>query len=236
MDYEEDLLFSLFNKYRASFDELNESLKNNDFTREHAQGGQTLHRGFYCPSPVIDIIVGGCDRGRLVHDSDNGSPIDYLYLKAGGKLKIIDKYVRLRDNFSCLYQREFIIENGTETVAPIYRMTSDQRDLSFLSLCRYNPAGKIVRYLTFLPGFSFTGGKFLCDKNACLYYGEQFFYDEESGLLDSVISGQEMNGCSSEYSYRFCHDSAGRMVSYQRIENEEDSPLRMIPKKKRRLV
>lgn len=236
MDYKEERFLSFYNEYRECFTVLNQMMKAGRFSQEYARGGCTIHRGFYCPSPVLDIITGGNDRGHLVHKSKSSIPFDYLYLKADNKLKIVDKYVRHCDSTSHLYQREFIIDNGEETVAPIYRMVSNQHDLFFLSMCNYDSAGRIMQYLTFLPGYSSTGAKFVIDKSACLFYGEQYFYDEETGLLESVLSGQKMNGCASEYAYRFYHDPSGHLVSYQHIGNGEDSPLRIIPKKKQRIV
>ena len=34
--------------------------------REQATGGACMHRGYYCPSIVMDIIVGNINRGRLI--------------------------------------------------------------------------------------------------------------------------------------------------------------------------
>ena len=235
MDYKEELLFSLFIEYRERFNWLNQTLGAGNFTQEYAQGGCTLHRGFYCPSPVLDIITGGNDRGHLVRGSRSSIPIDYLYLKADNKLRIVDKFEHHCDNTSHLYQREFIIDNGKETVAPIYRMVSNLHDLFFLSMCNYDSAGRIMQYLTFLPGYSSTGTNFDIDKKACLFYGEHYSYDDQTGLLESVASGQKMNGYSSVYSYRFYHDQTGQMVAYQSI-GEMTGPIKTIPKKKRRVV
>ena len=235
MNYEEDLLLSLFTKYQGSFNELNQAMKENDFTQEYAKGGATIHRGFYCPSPILDIIAGGCDRGHLIKKPNSRSTFNYLYRKAGDKLKIIDRFDQLGDNAFCLCEREFIIENRSETVAPMYGMTFDIHNLSFLSLCRYDPEGRIVLYLTFLPGYSKCDG-YDVDKNDCFYSGEQYCYDEKTGLIESVVSGQKMNGYSSEYAYRFYHDPTGQLVSYQRIGKDDSFPIREISKKKRRIV
>lgn len=32
---------------------------------EYSKGGETIYRGYYCPSPVLDLIIGGMKRGRL---------------------------------------------------------------------------------------------------------------------------------------------------------------------------
>lgn len=32
---------------------------------EYAKGGESIHRGYYCPSLVYDLVVGNVKRGRL---------------------------------------------------------------------------------------------------------------------------------------------------------------------------
>lgn len=49
-------------QYREMYRELSDTV----VRREYARGGQLLHRGYYCPSPVFDLIVGGVKRGRLL--------------------------------------------------------------------------------------------------------------------------------------------------------------------------
>ena len=49
-------------QYREMYRELSDTV----VRREYARGGQMLHRGYYCPSPVYDLIVGGVKRGRLL--------------------------------------------------------------------------------------------------------------------------------------------------------------------------
>lgn len=34
--------------------------------RELSKGRGTIHRGYYCLSPIKDRVIGGCKRGRLV--------------------------------------------------------------------------------------------------------------------------------------------------------------------------
>ena len=237
LDFEEHYLISLCMKYRDSFEELNQTMDEFGLTKEFGRGGRTLHRGFYCPSPVMDIIVGGCDRGRLVRKLRSNLSQDYVFLKEGDKLRIVDKYELDRNNIPYIHQREFIINNGAEVIAPKYDMGpiacfSASHDLSFLSLCRYDASGRIIKYLTILPSFSFAGDKVLIDKKGCYFTGEQYSYNERTGFLDTVVHGTKMNH-TFEYSYRFIHDETGRVVAYQDIER---GTLREIAKRKQRLV
>lgn len=229
MNYEEEYIISLFARYRDSFEHLNKTMHEADLYKEYGRGGATLHRGFYCPSPVEDIIIGGCDRGRLVRNPKSELPVDYIYLKEGDRLKIVDKYALTSDNTSVLSQREFIVDVGAEVVAPIYRMTWNPPMLSFISLCRYDSAGRIIKYITFF----LSNGPFVIDSQKSIFYAEQYTYDEQTGLLESVISGDKYKEYISEYSYRFFHDEAGCLVTYQNIET---GTIREIAKKKQRMI
>ena len=240
LDFEEEYLISLCIKYRESFEKLNQTVKELELSREYGRGGRTLHRGFYCPSPVQDIIIGGCDSGRLVRKPKSELPVDYIYRKASDKLIIVDKNAFKSDNTFFLSTREFIIDNKAEVIAPKYDMShiaysSTSHDLSFFSLCRYDSSGRIIKYLTIQPDFSLTGDTFTVNKKRCFYCGEQFSYNEQTGLLESVIIGQKMGIKSFEDSdsYRFFHDEIGYLVSYQNIKT---GTLREIAKRKRRMI
>lgn len=64
---EKDKYFEkLYNLYKDNLDELYIGAENNVVRKEYGRGGEVIHRGFYCPSPVQDIIVGNCNRGKLV--------------------------------------------------------------------------------------------------------------------------------------------------------------------------
>ena len=44
---------------------LEKSLLEHSFREEKSRGGENIHRGFYCPSLIQDIVVGNCKRGSL---------------------------------------------------------------------------------------------------------------------------------------------------------------------------
>lgn len=235
LDFEEDYLISLCMEYQDCFEKLNQTIEETGLSQEYGRGGGTLHRGFYCPSPVRDIIVGGCDRGRLVRKPRSDLPVDYVYLKEGDKLRIVDKYEIDRNNIPHIHLREFIIHYETEEIAPTYSMDFDSHDFRYISLCRYDFSGRIIKYLTIVPNFSLAGDKLVVTKNKkrCYFTGEQYSYNEETGLLDTVVYGDKLNAFISEYSYRFFQDENGKLVSYQDIER---GTLREIAKKKQRFV
>lgn len=46
---------------------------------QYTIGGETLHRGYYCPSLIKDIVIGNCNRGRLVRNTKKAKKITYEY-------------------------------------------------------------------------------------------------------------------------------------------------------------
>ena len=58
--------------------------------RKYAKGGENIHRGYYSPSS-LDLVVGGCDRGRLLKTA---SPKSYTYeylFDAEGRLLCVNQ-------------------------------------------------------------------------------------------------------------------------------------------------
>ncbi len=58
---------------------LYDEIKRNVFREEYGKGGELLHRGYYCPSPIFDIVVGNVSRGRLLKRPTSNSNPTYRY-------------------------------------------------------------------------------------------------------------------------------------------------------------
>lgn len=75
---------------------------------EYSSGGETLHRGYYCPSPVDDLIFGGCRRGKLLKRLTKRTNPSYRYeFAADSRMLFVDKL--------CTCEKEVIVhENNSE--------------------------------------------------------------------------------------------------------------------------
>ena len=114
----------------------------NDVVRtEYARGGETIHRGYYCPSPVYDIIVGGASRGRLLKDMKHikKNP-DYTFgFNANNELIVIQNS----------FYREFIVRDQHTELSIIFSKYS----IEAITECRY--VGNQIQsyiYCLFLEG------------------------------------------------------------------------------------
>lgn len=58
-------LVSIKQKYEDKLSQLRTAAEEKIVRLEYSKGGETIHRGYYCPSPVLDLIIGGMKRGRL---------------------------------------------------------------------------------------------------------------------------------------------------------------------------
>ncbi|MDQ0201655.1 hypothetical protein [Neobacillus ginsengisoli] len=46
---------------------------------QYSKGGETIHRDYYCPSPVLDLIVGALKRGKLFKRKPHFGRYSYEY-------------------------------------------------------------------------------------------------------------------------------------------------------------
>lgn len=59
-------LVSFGNEYADKMSQSHASINQEIIKVEYTKGGETIHRGFYCPSLVKDLIVGNLKRGKLL--------------------------------------------------------------------------------------------------------------------------------------------------------------------------
>ena len=236
IDYMEEALIALFDQYKEMYSPLEARYSSEACIVEYGKGGTILHRGFYCPSPVIDIVVGGSDRGRLIKNFKNTTSYDYAFHKTkDGRLVMVDQYWFNREAHYP-YRREFLIERENRIIAPIFEISCANHQLIYLSLCDYDARGKIVSYRTMLPGYRMVRNNIEFDYHKCSFYAEDYTYDQETGLIIAVNNGEKMDEIVFETSYCFYHDDEGYLSSYQSINRELTGEINRVPKAKRRKV
>lgn len=82
--YKKDKYFKdLFYLYKDELDTFYHKAEKQVVHKEFARGGEVIHRGFYCPSPVQDIIIGNCNRGRLIKNPRKTPDYEYGFDKDG---------------------------------------------------------------------------------------------------------------------------------------------------------
>ena len=81
-------------EYQDAADYLNHQCKEKIVREEYGTGGEMLDRGFYYSNPVFDIVVGNCNRGRLLKRITKKSIISFSYgFDASGKLIVVNRWI-----------------------------------------------------------------------------------------------------------------------------------------------
>ncbi len=138
-----DELYNLAQKYK------NYNLFSNQFSNltvevKYASGSKSLHRGFFCPSPTFDLVVGGCKRGRIIKKPAKASSEYYqYYFDHNQQLLCINQFIKA-SNLSP-YTTEFIIRQDNIEYGITYHNAS--KDISYLTKCDYEN-NKIRNYAT----------------------------------------------------------------------------------------
>lgn len=177
--------------------------------RETARGGETLNRGFYCPSLILDIIAGGVQRGKPVSAARLRKPPDYTY---GFDTK--DRLVTVsREN-----ERELVFyENGVET-GLTFAEPGGEGDIRYLSECVYED-GRIMSYAFFI--LDPMGGP------AVYMQKESYAYKEDRVIVEWSVFSNGKRPLLQEEKYVF-HVRDGKMTEYARMNGEEMENLRPV--------
>lgn len=177
----------LLAQYHDTIPSLYRALREQAAAWQYARGGGVLHRGWYCPSPVYDMMIGGAGRGRLLKDPARcKTPPDFAYgFDVHGQLIVVDgPYCSLTHG---PYYRETVLRKGNREIG--LRMDRDDR-LCGISICRYQD-GRLTEYITALrlerQSGSFTSfdREVYIYQDGCLSAAERLEHDAPSGLSRS---------------------------------------------------
>ena len=127
-NYTELLDFLRKDSYRSTFEEISKTV----VRREQATGGGTMHRGFYCPSIVEDIIIGNVNRGRIIKRLVK-QPITYTYgFDGSDRLVTVIKHTETGDVY------EYIIYADNIQYGVVYGQKFNEEWLENFSKCCYD--------------------------------------------------------------------------------------------------
>ena len=176
--------------------------------KTYGRGGTTLHRGFHCPSPVMDLMIGGCNRGTEVKKLRKESGNYYLYYwNTHGKLLRVDKFYD-----SLHLDTEYVIDLGNKRFGITFYASGEiSEEPKFLSMEEYTADGKILKYITILPDFKSRR------KDHEIYAAEKYLYND-AGLLTQVTfaSGNIRQKSLIEVESDIVYGSKGKMIGYER--------------------
>ena len=137
--------YSILQKQFAnSFQELNEIITQKAYRKEYSKGGTTIHRGFYSPS-FLDLVVRGCNRGRLLNRAPKSNAYDYEYIFDNDNNLICSKKYsnEFGRNFEIIAIELLVYEK--DKVLSFTFEPQNEYTLYFISECQYKN-GRLLKY------------------------------------------------------------------------------------------
>lgn len=252
VNYMEQRLFNLYDKYLYSYNELRKRALAETYCTEYAKGGETLHRGYYCPSPVYDLIVGNANRGRLL----KRRPVvnyDYIYyLNKARQIIMVDGFTTWENGRKTLYTREFVIYQDDVEISVEYKLDYflGYIHMYSASLCDYE-AEKLRAYRRLcMAAYCRDDGSCYAERDSYTLYAEDYEYDD-SGLMCKAVWGDKFvhkhktrrgnfrpEIFTRENPYRLFHNEDGFLYAYKPLEPRPDGldPMYYVAKSKLRKI
>lgn len=176
---------------------LYEELSSNVVDFKYSTGGEVLHRGYYCPSPILDIVIGNGKRGKLIQRLTAKSKPTYRYgFDSQNELIVI--------NILHLDESEIIIQQGEKKTGIWF---SRDFDITGLSMCIYDN-NKISSYV-FCHYYPF-------ENRIVDYRKEEYMYSAVG--LDRVdtfnLHNDKKAPILQHEQYCFQHDNEGYLSKY----------------------
>lgn len=146
---------------------LEKSLLEHAFREEKSRGGENIHRGFYCPSLIQDIVVGNCKRGSLCK-SNNPKATYTHYFDSN------NNHIATRRQEGKFIATEYILYDNNKSLGIMF---DDMNQLETIAECEYDEDGRILKYVLAL-----------CDtKNDTVieFYKEFYTYSKENIVVET---------------------------------------------------
>lgn len=206
--YQKSLYFKTrYDLYKEKLDYYYNCAKNEIIRKEYGRGGATIHRGFYCPSPVLDKIVGNCKRGKLIKLPRKKPDYEYWYDQKE-RLILVKKTNPENENITPEIEILFYNSNSVDSI--IYQKSiSDSQtlyDVLMLTKCLFEH-DKIISYdHTNINDFS---------DNVCYEIETENYEYKDSRLISSTLENYRPDeNYLSQSQFFYNYDSNGKMSSY----------------------
>ncbi|MCM3115723.1 hypothetical protein M3610_10525 [Neobacillus sp. MER 74] len=135
-------LVSFRNKYEKKRSQLRSLAEKEIVNTQYSKGGEAIHRGYYCPSPVLDLIVGGLKRGKLFKRTPDFGRYSYEYCFDANDRLVHVKGVNEFTTPDSNYDEEYLLYDGNIILGVEFRHTGD---IVAVSRCTYEN-NHIVKY------------------------------------------------------------------------------------------
>ncbi len=150
--------------------QLETALRANAVRVEKSRGGEGIHRGYYCPSLIYDIVVGNCKRGNLCRENNPNARYTHYFDDDNNHIATV-----WHNEDGAPIITEYILHRGNNSVG--FSFDNDGR-LQTMAECEYDERGRILAYV--LVEFHHFRDE------VTEYYEERYRYSEESVVVETA--------------------------------------------------
>lgn len=211
----EHLLCQIYTK--ENLKKMKQTIKEKDqYTKQYSCGGQTISRGYYCPSLIEELVVTNVTRGKLLKQLTKKSRPDYCYYFDN------DMLVLIIENFS--KEKEFYgYEWICRTLDAEYSINADNYGFNMITYSTYEEARVISN--AFLSSY--------LDSDNFVLLLEDYKYNQKKQLVSAVMTSVNVSpGFFNEdvFNLDFVYDSDDSLVKcIINGDESEDDPVRIPP-------
>ena len=185
--------------------ELQNSLVANAVREEKSKGGECIHRGYYCPSLIEDIIIENCKRGKLCKENDPKATYTHYFDRD-------NRHIATRQQEGNIVYTEYISCGENKSLGIMF---DGAEELASIAECEYDERGRILKYIFVLCNPT--------DDEVMEYNKELYAYSEETIIVETakLLCG-DFTTMLNTNKYRF-NMEAGYLKNYTiEIYNNKD--------------
>ncbi len=196
------------NQYKDKFESVFDKALEN-VVREELCAGSDMTLGYYCPSPVKDLLVGNVHRGKILKRITKRSKPDIKYgFTEDGKMAV---FVDLPPEGCTNYDvRGFVLYDKNIVTHLCFRKLEDSSEPEWISQAEYDPTGRIVSYTL---GLFFNGYH-------CNEISQEIYTYSDEGMKSVIMWNYLSANCISIDSYLLHHDSEGYLTGFESLDSD----------------
>lgn len=195
---------SLLEVNSEKYNEFYSRVTKNITKKEYGSKGDVIHRGYYCPSPVQDIVIGNSKRGKLTKNRKRVLSTGYEYgFDKNNRLICVRcietssiEFIEYKENYSIGYE---------------FDISESKPQIQSINECFFDDLGRIILYINAFRQI---------DKFKELQY-EQFEYSEFGICIDYFVN--YIYGIVSYKGYVFHHNKDGYLSSFDIVSLNDKS-------------
>lgn len=205
----------LYNKYKSSMQNYIKQYQNSfeaefdkaqsKVVREEFCTGSDMMLGYYCPSPVFDLITGNVHRGKILKRITKRSKpcMQYGFSESGRILTFVELAT---EDIKAYDVCGFAVYEECKTTYICFRKLEEKAELEWIVQAEYDEQGRIVRYTT----GTFGGSEI----------SEEIYTYSENGMEMVTLWACMSDGSASQDEYKLHHDNDGYLTGYEALNND----------------